>query len=1680
MKNLKKLLSLVLSLTLTLGVVLSVPFTVNAGLGADVWGDYITPGDATGAKSNYVTLGGNAFVSGDQVVDTKGEITNEGANKNPVIGYIGKIANTNAYTMFKKARDIAGASAEIPNFVEGQHFGDEDINTAYDLFPTITFYVYADHAGEYRMQFRNNSDANGADGSSLITRQTILVNDRKVYTTPVNNNYTIREKTIELVRGYNFIRFYLFDNTFDTSVSNYSDAWANLFWVRFQSDLVPLECGKKHSDGNNYIEFNATWSKNYNGFNRISSAVGTTETKFSGVLEETTQVSDGTTSYAVARAYNANTIQVSQLKNACNFTDQNNKIGNGYNNSEATGTATKTSYVPFVSYSLYVQEPGYYNITSSIGSGAERYWKGKTVIFVDGKRYIVNSSKIGTLANGFYNGSLQNSHYYSLSVYLPKGEHSFTFTAPFSYSKISGGDAWFNFGTIKIFVPTDRVQVPGNGDYESLKKTHAIVMPDNDRRVEMAPVNRTNTDVAAPTLASTTDGGTYYVWADTNAVHNSQTNRSYTTKAVTGGQDASPSAGSNGNFTDSGFWQVANGNGRKYKSDGTVSATIGAEYAFSDTGFQDGTDKHYIVGNLASVSAHIDGMQSWRSIADMRYINKSYLPMITYQIKVDEAGVYQIEDYYRIALNTGFSYDDYYQVISVNDNQFMRADFIDFKDAGYTAVGCSGVHNRDSNGGVKGEPQYDPRKDTNTAENPTRDPSTSHFGVSRFQANLSKGVNYIRCIVAVKETATMVGWCNMSGLKIHSGPGKVEGLKVKMNKDGTQNDPNSYKYSFKQETYVKSGSGSTNASFSQTTASDLTSDFIIPSSVTTEAALATSVPKYNDYAVNVRNYGNGVNGTAFNSNLGIESNPNPRASNYTGGIVLSRLVDFLPENKTADGKTKPVSEMDFTGLDSFYENLYSGTFAATYFKYGIEEYLGYTPHLKYVVRTDASNTNAGEGYYDMDICYKTACIGNDGEGNTDGSGETSTVVKTEYKEDFFTVIVIDQNGFGKTYKRYFNEDRSSSCNDGKAYFDLTANLSVYLQNGTNTLYIIPPVNRNFYDMDQTNKWADRTNWFDMASVRIGLGTDYTTILHPTNGEYNETNKRYEPGNYDIITTIVEGTSYDAMQNFPAVGSDATIGDQLQFNEYRDFAYQYIRKLIQDMESEATGELTGENTKDWDAVNELSNTIKNITHEEARKLGAEGGVAANFPGTTKWKRAINYLMVSKLEGIEGLLWYDKNGKEVVDDDITKVDIEQTILHKRVVEFQKYKDDRMAEALENSATKFSELKATLTSLGTGYNGCDMVLKYCNERIPLFFDAIEYTNGRLSYERVTWYIDDMYNKAVDWSNHVYAKVQEFKTRKWQLSYWSNRDHIKANELSNSLLFGSDASKYKGSVPVSTIDAVTLHFKNLIEAEHFRFDETTDDFLALTETKGSGDSAKTYKGVKCSLDFLMSQTDSQCTESINAVNELYNTELKECKPRIVAFYNQTRLYTQYEVEKDFDAASDDDMIYVNVFFTLDNFDGVNNETNSTGHNTYGAKNNYSSNKTVTYNFGSGTETLSTTAEYGFFIFVPGWGFGTYNETMVFTPTAVSEYQIKHYTDWNGGVTSTTTSTMNPSDNDGHSKYAAGEYYGSATDFVLLSLHFPKQYKDLDIWVIGFVNEGGKTFATSGVKLNFVDHYAK
>ncbi len=1617
MKNFKKMLSVLLTAVLVVGVVLSVPYVVTAEDDI-VWGDYYAPGNSDGTKSSYVTFGPTTGINTSQhaYTDTNGY----------AVGYVGNITDNKTFNMIKYARDN-GCTSEIPDFYDGQVFSNEStgtdgINTAYDLFPTLTYYVYAQTAGDYKMQFRSNSDG------TYITSQTILVNDRRVYQVEVSGAHKIFEKTITLVKGYNFIRFYLVDDNVYIPDDYSSGAWANLSWVRFESSLVPIA-----STQGEYKSI--IWSKNWNGGARIGVSDDGTSTKFLGTLDETQAVSNGTSKYDSKWTEDATTITKDLLISACNYVDGSNTWGTAYYVGSVTDTTVyKNSYVPFASYTFYVQESGYYNIIGSASTGGNKYFKGRSVVYVDATRYIINTSKIGTLTNGFgdsTNKTNAGTYKFSLSVYIPAGQHTFTFTAPFNYQLLSGSTPWYNFGDFTIYLPGNSKDCASDGsDYESLKTQYPLVFPSDTERKNQTPSSQTN-DASEPNVAI--DGPTTYIWADTSGVFNSQTYRTYTGELNS----------SNGSFTDQGFWQIANGNGKKYNtSTGAVTDSIGIQYAFTDTA---ASTEHYIVGNLASISNYTDAMQSWRSIAEERYINKSYLPIVTYQVTVDEEGVYDIDDLYTISLKTGFSYDDYYQVISVNDTQFLRADFVDFKDAGY-GYSCGGVHNRDADENYdSSNPQYDPRGSSNTVDNQNDQPTTSHRGVSSFKAHLSKGVNFIRCIVAVQETAEIVGWCNMSCLKVSNGPGTVTGLEVPKNTDGTQNDPAAYKYSFKQADPLEDSDGTHNAEGAQTTASNLpeASNFVISSDGTVPST-------YDNYAINVRNYGNGCNGCTSDPQLGIEPNPNPRASNYVGGIYLRKLVSFLPEN---EGKS--ISEYDYSGIDDFYDNLHDTEFLSQ-FTYGAEDYINRAPHVKYVISTDKTGLQ-GAGYYDMDITYKSAVIGTQGQGTTDGTGNVSANVKTEYETSYFTIVVIDENNFAKTYKRYFNENRASSCTSYHEYFDLTANLSIYLTEGTNTVYIIPPTSLSFYGIEESKLWRDRTNWFDIANIRIGLGDDYTTVSHLTTSG-KDSNGHNIPNNYNLTDTIVEGESWDALQNYPSMASNPTLLDQLQFNEYRNFAYQYVRKLIQDLESQDTGDLTGEDTADWDAANALSTLIKNLTYNNAVSLGASEAAAYN--GSTDWMRYINMLFVSKLSDISGLQYYDIKGNET--DDITKADLEQTILHKRVLEFEEYKAEMLQKALDNNNTNFTD-KIT----GGGYS-CTLVQEYVAERIPLFFDAVTYTNGRKSYLRVTWYIEDMYNKAVEWTNYVYTNVVEYKELKWKLISQSNREYIKDYELQNDLMFGStNYTKYKNHVPVTTVEAVALYYKNLIEAEHYDF-ETLDEF-------------KADKGAKTALADLKTRCDDQLTTSKATVQELYNKILTESKGRVEAMYQQTRLWVQYEVEKDYNDASDEDLIYVNVFFEVDASSGASGTHAVTGENSYGATNNYT-NKQVSYSFGSGTEKQTMTAKWGFFIYIPGWGFGTINETMQFMPGEEASNLITSYsyTTYDANGNKIDADPLKPQDYD---RDDGQDYYGAGSHFVMLSLSFPKYYAskddDIDFYVIGFVSEGDELFTTNGIKLNFKDHYA-
>lgn len=157
-------------------------------------------------------------------------------------------------------------------------------------------------------------------------------------------------------------------------------------------------------------------------------------------------------------------------------------------------------------------------------------------------------------------------------------------------------------------------------------------------------------------------------------------------------------------------------------------------------------NRYSISGNEIGVKSgkHIAGgmnkdttnMQSLSSMQGDGWLDKSQIPYVTYLVNASAGGDYTLGTVYRPQMNDGYSNDDYYMVVSVNDKYYYKAYF----------------------------------KQSSTS---------SVWSDSQVTVRLDKGVNTIRCMSVVAENADSVSWLNQDCIYI-KGTARVEAVLPKL------------------------------------------------------------------------------------------------------------------------------------------------------------------------------------------------------------------------------------------------------------------------------------------------------------------------------------------------------------------------------------------------------------------------------------------------------------------------------------------------------------------------------------------------------------------------------------------------------------------------------------------------------------------------------------------------------------------------------------------------------------------------------------------------------------------------------------------------------------------------------------------------------------------------------------
>ena len=333
------------------------------------------------------------------------------------------------------------------------------------------------------------------------------------------------------------------------------------------------------------------------------------------------------------------------------------------------------SYTPFFTYTVDVAEDGYYDMYMVYGSGSD-FSSGYCILSVDGQK----SGKFSVYRSG-YDGTA------NFTTYLPAGTHTVTVTAPFGISFTAGNDPWFD---MYYLVFKGRVGV-------------SVADEQKDPCEEFGYV-----DLNAPTVTTSTATFAAYDYG------------------IAAGQeyDYGASHKNENEYSLGGSYYTRAG----YANSGLQTKCKSSEFSGK-----------YVIGGLENVYRFANKMQTLRSMQKDEFLNKTYLPIVSYQVIVPKggAGTYQVTAAYNVLLRYGYAYNDYYMVISANDNEYHEAELTGLTQREYSSGTGNGKNSKSSAG-----------------------------------VYLNEGVNVIRCIAAVGENANSIHWIDQEGIII-TGPSAV-------------------------------------------------------------------------------------------------------------------------------------------------------------------------------------------------------------------------------------------------------------------------------------------------------------------------------------------------------------------------------------------------------------------------------------------------------------------------------------------------------------------------------------------------------------------------------------------------------------------------------------------------------------------------------------------------------------------------------------------------------------------------------------------------------------------------------------------------------------------------------------------------------------------------------------------
>ncbi len=1676
MKKITKLLSFAMAIILVVGVLLSAPFTVNAVAFNTYWADseYFRLQDGSdNTESSVQKTTSPAYYRGVEDATHK-MVQCKSGNEEPGADYgSGQINKPNILTFPSKSGTVDTSGTEYTKSLSS--------------LPYATMYYYAPKTMEYtiRVGIYTNEKSD--------TRLPIFVNDKKYYVadladstskvylknTDSNGNPAVfweAEYTITLDKGVGFIRIILRED------DRRSTHWCDLHYVDLDDNLTALV--------RDVTSLSAGESKYYNAYYNGSSFQNTNN------VELITTLSDGTKHWCGSYSefwskdvYRAAVVQC--VRPAQDHTHQYNSVdklftpnygyidsaGNlGYISNNGTGSyvqntdddhTNKISFIPFISYTVDVAVAGYYDITFRSDHKASSSWQGHIMLAVNDWIYHKNVA----------NYTESNVAPINLSVYMPAGRVMLTFSAPFSVKKPdenagqeNSALGYFNMYGVEI---SGGVQPKGNGTTELVKYAGANnqVNPQNVRSMDLlgAEVRQYNNGTAYGE-----DSGPIY--ADTSAVFNGILNDDWKQedgKYTFGNQHYRISAG-----------ETLDASKQVHKD---ALGTLPSDFS-----------THKLVGGLGNISHYQPVIQSWRSILEDQYINKSYTPMVSYQVLVPEgcAGTYQLTTNYQVALNAGYSYDDYYAVISVNDNQFMQAPFTDMCNGENTPCDKHAHIGGADSDKVKGEYL---RFDT--------DAESSHWTINRHYVKLVEGVNTIRVIAAVYETAAMVEWVNQTYIRLQ-GPGQVTGIAVP--NEGRENDPAQYVASHRYSWYdpnlgnndYSDNTNMNNSGYNFVSRNSKGIDTTIMEGIN---ALAKS--SYDYYHGDAQ--GNGNHWSEF-SNLPTEQRNAPLT--YNGVSVAVNVWGFNPIKCSEAEQMAGESGYNNPRQSYFVGNAYyefneieykdpqkgdSSTGETKYVKGGSYENLYDTLKLSDLEKTPCVrykfNNTGKAGYYDIDLTFKADM------NNAD--------ILTEGGIPYYTVVVLHAGTAPRKYKcKMFYRDRLYDIN-GELYddennargagqmYDNTANLSVYLPEGESDIFIINPLDRSFdlrYGTEgQFGKYNEETgefcltkngvpsehNWCDQGSIRIGAGN--VEVYHPSDswkdastanvlayynavkgGNQSIDNLTNDP-NADFYQTCVDG------QELLKVTIDNYVENQTdkeKFLERREWAMQYLTYIIQDYEGQtlnnqgASVQLMEEKID----LEEKLATLDALTYEEAcawvdttnRKLG-DG-----------WEGYIHYLT-----------------------EVNSVDVEELVADSddavRISDAQAYLNTSKQNATNNSTVGNStdltigdENKAdSELASDSKLTVRDSVATHLNSIRDAFYSDVSYTNGWASIIELEWEVDESYRAYMEYAEEVITGTDSFydlrKEYHDKTTYDQVIPEIKARFNAQT---GLDFDTYFANNLDSKENVENVPGRDSVNAARIPF--AVRDVIVQCQKKIS---EMTYNFINANATTLdQKETSENYALNRQRIIDCYEAMMTEVMGRINALKFQMGVWTQYQTKES--VTVDAKFGYVRLFFEID--PGANEYVNAETVTLNGGMDN----DDVRKDDGKANELEYTgplfrelekelTGKYGFAIYMPWWDNGNprYTEVVDLSQAAGGQEDctVGSIT-WNK-PNSTTPDTMLPDtyagdgNKDGYADWGVDNgsgvtanynaYYSSSTGkrFVYMYIEIPKRYWGEDFYVFGY-----------------------